>query len=183
MWFAQETVLEGRPEPIAIGTRMGSSGLRRVPSAQAAESINIGETKLSDYLLVSGLVCFEWDEMRTLLSTGQLAIVEDARPLWPQVWALADARNVEDDVYSEGGALLSDGTGVWWAAAQLEKAAAVSSSAEQPSATGDRPSASGGMDALLAGLQAMPPAHLADEALAEWLRFFAGHKGRDKSVE
>ena len=42
------------------------------------------------------------------------------------------------------------------------------------------PSSSGGsvdgVDGLLAGLQSMPAADLADEALAEWLHFFAGHK-------
>ena len=59
-----------------------------------------------------------------MLRSGELSVVADARPLWPEIWALADAANVEEEVYGEGGALLSDGTGVWWAAAQLEKAAA-----------------------------------------------------------
>ena len=64
------------------------------------------------------------------------------------------------------GALLSDGTGVWWAAAQLEKKKEAAAAAE-----------GGGIDALLAGLQAMPPSNIADEALNEWLKFFAGHSG------
>ena len=43
------------------------------------------------------------------------------------------------------------GTAIWWAAAQR-----------------------GSKD----GLQALPPPGLADEALAEWLKFFAGHASK-----
>ena len=100
---------------------------------------------------------------------AELAVVRDPRPLWREVFALADAANIEESVYGEGGAALSDGTGVWWAASQLEKKQAEASKQSV-----------GGFDALLAGLQAMPPAHLADEALAEWLHFFAGHKKRGR---
>ena len=32
-----------------------------------------------------GLVCFESEELSEMLSRGQLAVVEDAKPLWPQV--------------------------------------------------------------------------------------------------
>ena len=119
----------------------------------------------------AGLVCFASDEMRTMLDQSELHIVPDPTALWPQVFALADAVNVAGEVYGEGGAALSDGTGVWWAAAQLDKRQEDRSSASDGSS-----SEGGGIDALLAGLQAMPPAHIADEALAEWLKFFAGHK-------
>ena len=91
-----------------------------------------------------------------------------------------------------GGALLSDGTGVWWAAAQLENRRRDAAAPRQGSAGGDvslnggdsasapaegrrLPGEGDGLSALLEGLQAMPPAHLADEALDEWLKFFAGH--------
>ena len=56
---------------------------------------------------------------------------------------------------------------MWWAAAQLDK---------QSESGGAAAAADGGLDALLAGLQALPPARIADEALGEWLKFFAGHK-------
>ena len=72
---------------------------------------------------------------------------------WPQVFELADAHTVETEVYSEGGTTsLSDGTSIWWAASQL-------------GSTAD-------------SLQPMPPPGLADEALNEWLQFFAGHSTR-----
>eukprot|EP00966_Prymnesium_polylepis_P071422 1659217-Prymnesium_polylepis.2 len=58
-----------------------------------------------------------------------------------------------------GGASLSDGTGVWWLASQ-----------SAPSRAG------GAADAPTLTAPAMPPAtQLADAALAEWLKFFAGH--------
>ena len=120
----------------------------------------------------AGLVCFASDEMRTMLDQSELHIVPDPTALWPQVFALADAVNVAGEVYGEGGEALSDGTGVWWAAAQLDKRQEDGSSAGDGSSSAE----GGGIDALLAGLQAMPPAHIADEALAEWLKFFAGHK-------
>ena len=104
-----------------------------------------------------------------MVADGELIPLEDPRPLWPQVFALADASDIEDDASSEGGALLSDGTGVWWAATQLgRKAPAV---VDEESTMDSR-----SIDALLVGLQAPPEAHIADEALAEWLKFFAGHK-------
>jgi hypothetical protein len=72
---------------------------------------------------------------------------------WPQVFELADAHTVETEVYSEGGTTsLSDGIAIWWAASQL-------------GSTAD-------------SLQPMPPLGLADEALNEWLQFFAGHATR-----
>ena len=95
-----------------------------------------------------------------------------AAPLWPQLWQLCEARNVEAGAGGDGGGL-SDGTGVWWAARETQPAV------DGDASGGDGGEAGGGVDAFLAGLQAMPPSGLADEALAEWLKFFAGHKGRD----
>ena len=106
-----------------------------------------------------------------MVAADELVVVPDATPLWPQVFGLCDAATVESEVYG-GGALLSDGTGVWWAAAQRESKKKAAAAAE-----------GGGIDALLAGLQAMPPAHIADEALDEWLKFFAGHKGGEEESE
>ena len=87
------------------------------------------------------------------------------------------------------GALLSDGTGVWWAASQMDKGADASASVEGVEGSRARPegaaSASRGIDTLLGlkGLQSTLPAYLADEALAQWLGFFAGHKKTDGSAE
>jgi hypothetical protein len=169
MWLCQAAT----PAAESIGTAVGSSGLRRVPAEEAATAIKEGLLSLSDFLLISGLVCFESQELAGMLEAEELHVVEDARPVWPQVWGLADASNVElQSTSDEDGALLSDGTGAWWAAALLEKSRGIGA----PSATPPPE----GIDALLTGLQAMPPApHIADEALAEWLKFFAGHRPHD----
>ena len=112
--------------------------------------------------------------MEEMLTEEKLVVVPDARPLWPQIFEMAKAANVETEVLG-GGALLSDGTGVWWAAAQQQQGDGDGGGDGAAAADGG-----GGIDALLAGLRAMPPAHIADEALAEWLKFFAGHKGQDR---
>ena len=164
MWLGQQAKLDKAGQG-GMGTKMGSSGLRRVPAMEAAASIKAGEMQLDDYLLVSGLVCFTNEELSQMLATDELHIVNEPAPLWPQVFELCLATNVEAEVYGGTGALLSDGTGVWWAAAQLEKKEAAAAAE------------GGGIDALLAGLQAMPPSNIADEALNEWLKFFAGHSG------
>ena len=126
-----------------------------------------------------------------MVAAEELFLVPEPSALWAQVWRLSDAADeVEQSVYTEGGAALSDGTGVWWQAAQLEKRAGGGGEESGSSRGGSGDSeegvgsegggGSGGsssaVDELLAGLQSMPPAHLADEALAEWLHFFAGHK-------
>ena len=73
----------------------------------------------------------------------------DAAPRAPQLFQLADAVSVDEDDDSDA-PTPSDGTAIWWASSQLGK-------------TQD-------------GLQPLAPTSLADEALDEWLRFFAGHK-------
>lgn len=171
MWLCQRPTLQNLALA-TMGTPIGASGVQRVPALEAAEQIKDGVMKLDDFLLVSGLVCFEPDELREMLANGELHTVPRPASLWPRVWDLADAKSVEDDVYSEGGALLSDGTGVWWAAAQLDD-----SGRDEDEQDGDTEKDS--LDALLSGLQSMPPAHIADEALDDWLKFFAGHRGRD----
>ena len=57
--------------------------------------------------------------------------------------------------------LISDGTALWWAAAQTGRESLGLSSTERV----PEPST----------IEAPPPAGLPDEALAMWLRFFAGH--------
>ena len=108
-----------------------------------------------------------------MISADELCTVREPQSLWPQVFQLTDAANVETDVLSQGGALVSDGTGVWWAAAQVAKRQAETGSGGVGATTED---GSDSIDALLAGLQSMPPANIADDALGEWLKYFAGHK-------
>jgi len=172
MWLAQAASLG--EDLVSLGTAIGNSGLRRLPALQAAESIRDGKSQLTDFLLVSGLVCFTPQELSSMIRTGELHVVDDAASLWPRVWKLADAAGVEDEGSSEGGALLSDGTGVWWAAAQLGKKR--ESRGQRGDEESDEEGDEDGIDALLQGLQGMPPSQLADEALDEWLKFFAGHK-------
>jgi hypothetical protein len=167
LWLLREAA-EGEDSSVEaeiLGIPVGESGVRRVNAMEAAEAIRSGDVPLTSFLLVSGVVAFSKDEMDDMLEAGHLYVVEDARPLWPQLWSLADAQTLEPESTSERGAALSDGTSLWWAASQLggPKVQAADAPPED-------------LDALVAGLQPMPAAGLADEALTEWLKFFAGHK-------
>jgi putative AlgH/UPF0301 family transcriptional regulator len=169
MWLSQVKTLGA----LELGRPVGDSGLKQVPAQEAADSIKDGSTELSDYLLVSGLVCFGQEELETMFRSGEMHVVKDASSVWPQVWDLSDPTKIADEKASSSGngAALSDGTGAWWAARLLGK----QESRQSGKSRSDPGTSSASFDALLSGLQAMPPAHLADEALAEWLKFFAGH--------
>lgn len=157
LWLGQAEAMEAADGGAGIGVAVGESGLRRVPPLEAAESIKLGETRLDDFLLVDGLICFSRNELRRMLDAGEVHVVSDPAPLWPQTWALSDARNVEE-------AELGDGTGVWFAAAQLDSG-------------GGGGEGKGGSFAL----PVVEMGGLADEALDEWLKFFAGHKRGGKA--
>ena len=91
----------------------------------------------SDFVLINGVAQFTKPELAGMLAAGELrALATDAPTsgLWPRVWSL-----MEDD------GDVSDGTDVWWLAAQC------------------------GVEQLVAA----PKSDLADEALDEWLKFFA----------
>uniref|UniRef100_A0A7S3AFJ3 Uncharacterized protein n=1 Tax=Haptolina ericina TaxID=156174 RepID=A0A7S3AFJ3_9EUKA len=107
----------------------------------------------------------EEEELSRLLQAGELCFVPDGRPLWPKVWSLSAADHVEEDVYGSGGASLSDGTAVWWLASQQPSSA----SADAPAGVSGAPD-----------LTPPPPLQLADDALIEWLKFFAGHKPQEQ---
>lgn len=77
LWLAQAATIGDGAD--AMGSEIGDSGLRRVPALEAAESIKDGAFQLSDFLLVSGLVCFEPDELRVLMRADELGVVDDAR--------------------------------------------------------------------------------------------------------
>lgn len=73
------------------GTPIGDSGVWRVTAAEAARLIKGGEASASDFLLANGVVGFSQAELEEMLKDGQLSIVRDGRPLWPQVHAFAVA--------------------------------------------------------------------------------------------
>ena len=158
LWLGQAGAMGAAGGGGGIGAAVGGSGLRLVPPLEAAESIKLGETRLDDFLLVDGLVCFSRDELRRMLDAGEVHVVRKPAQLWPRTWALSDARDVEE-------AGLGDGTGVWFAAVQLD--------------SGDDGESTGGSFAL----PVVEMGGLADDALDEWLKFFAGHKRSGEGEE
>lgn len=158
LWLGQAGAMGAAGGGGGIGAAVGGSGLRLVPPLEAAESIKLGETRLDDFLLVDGLVCFSRDELRRMLDAGEVHVVRKPAQLWPRTWALSDARDVEE-------AGLGDGTGVWFAAAQLD--------------SGDDGESTGGSFAL----PVVEMGGLADDALDEWLKLFAGHKRSGEGEE
>ena len=118
MWFAHGAC---GSDAAKMGTPLGTSGLRRVEALEAAEVIRDGGAQLNDFLLVSGVVGFECKELEQMIEAEELCVVDgsDASSLWPQVFQLADARADAGSENGEGGRLLSDGTTIWWASAQL----------------------------------------------------------------
>ena len=89
-------------------------------------------------------------ELAGMLAAGEVRIVPESESLrsslWPRVWALA-----------EDSGDVSDGTEAWWLASQ---GAAAAGAGAEPSAAGS-------------AVVAASASELADEALAEWLEFFA----------
>lgn len=133
------------------GAEVGSSGIYRVAGADAAALVKAEEAELRDFLVVAGVLAMPRQELLGRIAHDHLQPVPDGRSLYPQLWALADA---PDGVQEPQEPELSDGTALWWAAAQPQ------------AADGD-------------GLKMPPASQLADETLAEWLKFFAGHKVGD----
>ena len=132
------------------GTAIGGSGVLRIGGAEAAQKIRDGGASLDDFLLVSGAVAAPRAEIEKQMRDADLEAVPPEGAPWPQIWGLA---NVERGAPSPA----SDGTALWWASTQ----------------------GGGGGGGALPPPAALPPdvAELADEALAEWLKFFAGHGG------
>ena len=88
-------------------------------------------------------------ELSELIRNGQMEVVDDAKPLWPQAWSLSQVTPAGRPIDP------SDGTALWWASAQMGS------------------SSNGSLSA--AALESTP---LADETLGEWLKFFAGHRDK-----
>ena len=150
LWLHRRPELGGFP----IGD-LKLDGVYRIAGDEATGLVHSGRAKLDDFLIVSGVVAWEREELEAHLEAGDLEIVREPSKLWHQVWSLAD---LSDGTINDGAPIdevISDGTTIWWAAAQH----------------GDLGSA----DSENSKIEAPPPSELADEALALWLRFFGGH--------
>ena len=156
--------LHRRPE--LGGTAVGDSGVLRIGGSEAAAKIRDGDAKLDDFLLISGAMAAPRAEIRKQVSEADLEVVAPAAAPWPQIWGLA---KVEADGDRSPA---SDGTALWWASTQ-------SGGLGGGSDSGGGGSGGGGGATTLQSTGALPSAigELADEALAEWLKFFAGHGG------
>lgn len=107
MWLHHDRELGGR--------ELAGSGVYQVPPMQAVGKIKAGEASIKDYLLVSGVMVWRREWLEERIAAADFEPVPDARALWPQVWALADASNLGRK------GQLSDGSALWWAAGQLER--------------------------------------------------------------
>ena len=79
-----------------------------------------GRAPLSDFLLVSGFVALEADELSALLASGAMRRVEQPQRIWSQLWAVANAADAEP-ASSRGERERTrppDGAEVWRVAAQ-----------------------------------------------------------------
>ena len=128
------------------GVAVGDSGVYALAASDVAEQLRSGDAIASDFLLVSGSVEMTRAELAGMLSAGEMRSVrpgEALSKLWTRAWSLLED---EGDV--------SDGSEVWWLASLCGKADA--SDADDSEA-----------------LAVPAPSELADEALGEWIEFFA----------
>ena len=145
---------------ISGGTEVGDSGVYRMPGNDAAALVKAGEATLEDFLVVAGVVAMPRDELLSRMDCGDMQTVTGGAVLYPQLWALTDATDgarAEEQIPLE----LSDGTALWWAATQLGGGGAAAGEAAELT------------------MPSLPASELADDTLAEWLKFFAGHQGRE----
>jgi len=150
--------------PALGGAEAGSSGVYRLPGNEAAALVKAGDATLEDFMVVAGVVAVPRAELLGRLAHGDMQTVTGGEVLYPQLWALTDATDgarAQEQIPLE----LSDGTALWWAATQLGGAAAGGAAA-------------GGAAGLT--MPAVPASELADETLAEWLKFFAGHQAGEQ---
>jgi len=147
------------------GTALGESGLYRLSGAEAAAKLQAGDAAASDFLLAGSSVHYGRAELAAALAAAQMRVVpagERLRALWPRVWSLADADADGDGGSGEDDGELRDGTDVWWLASQLAVAAEAPQGAVELEAVEPQ---------VLAATA--PTTELADEALSEWISFFA----------
>ena len=135
---------------------LGQSGIARLAGAQVATMLQSKVVDVSQLLLVSHVVQFSPSELESMVSAGEMRLLPSGdrlTRLWPRVWALGE------DCGDVG-----DGTEVWWLASQGggSSGGGLGGGAEQVEEAGAG-----------AAVVAAPPCELADEALAEWLQYFA----------
>ena len=151
------------------GRPVGESGVYMLQESEASALLKAGTLKASDLLVVSAVVHFSRNELSDMVANGEALVVNSDKTaavgqvagpqqlqesLWPRVWGLMETTSADNN------APPGDGTEVWWLASQRAAASQVAmGTAEQPP---------GSM-----ALAALPSSELADEALAEWTRFFA----------
>jgi len=149
--------LHYRPE--LSGIPLGESGVWIQPTEGVSDLIEKGMAQPNDFLLIKGVVQFGKPEIAGMLAAGEMRCIPPGKQLsklWPRVWSLTDdADDGNSSSRSSSSSSVSDGTELWWLASQC---GGDESSGEEPT---QQPVAS-------------VPSDLADEALAEWLKFFAG---------
>jgi len=126
------------------GTAVGESGLYALEAAAVSQKLIADETSVSNFLLSAGMVQFERAECAAMLAAGQLRVVPPSESLF-DMWPRVWSLATDD------GEDVSDGTEAWWEASLICEGGFGGEAPEAP-----------------------PPSELADEALAEWLRWFAG---------
>ena len=128
----------------AAGMPVGESGTYVLQEAEASSLLKAGTLNASDVFVVSSVVQFSRAELSGMLAAGEARPVS-AGPQLESLWPRVWG------LMEANGLDAGDGTGVWWLASQA--------GAEQPGSA--------------QALAALPTSELADEALAEWTKFFA----------
>lgn len=144
LWLHHRTIDLG-------GVVLGTSRIGILSTDQVTDRLGTDDAKLSDFLLVRGVVQFDREELGAMVSRGEMMPLtpgEQLSKLWPRVWALTDDKPPN----------VSDGTEIWWLATQC---------------VGDD-----GTETL----SAPATSDLADDALREWLTFFARHQSKDENT-
>lgn len=148
MWLTPDA---GAPRDSRLGSALGDSGLRRLQGVQAITLVQSGQAKLSDFLLLQGVVVLNKEKAGQMVANGELSEVKgDLTRFWPQVFEAANGENaVQDEDGRSKGEGISDGKSLWFRSHVLS------------------------LDSVRSPPEMKP---IADEALAEWLKFFAGIK-------
>jgi len=127
------------------GVVLGDSGVSIIATPDVAEAIQGGKAGAEDFMLVRGVVQFGRPELAGMLAAGEVRCIPPGEEL-SRLWPRLWSLTDGGEEDGGGSGAVGDGTELWWLASRCggQPAAAVGSS------------------------------DLADEVLAEWLKFFAG---------
>jgi len=128
------------------GLPVGDSGISMLTTAEVTDKLQGEQATVSDFLLVRGVVQFGRPEIAGMLTAGEMRCLTPGTQL-SGLWPRVWSLTDDKD-----GTTISDGTEIWWLASQCS-------------------SGTGGEQ-----LTAPVPSDLADDALREWLKFFAGYQ-------